>query len=103
MSGQLTSHSSDLRRSSKWYRKVAIELLTGTSVANAWVIYNEYFSSGKKLSITEFKEKVATQLVTGKEEQQVTSGSRHAEVGGKRNEHTLVEAIGPRSKCRKRC
>ena len=55
------------------------------------------------MSITEFKKKVAPQLVTGKEGQQVTSGSRHAEVRGKRNEHTLVEAIGPSSKCRKRC
>ena len=35
MSDQLTSYSSALRRSSKWYRKVAIELLTGTSVVNA--------------------------------------------------------------------
>ena len=67
MSDQLTSYSSALRRSSKWYCEVAIELLTGTSVVNEWVIYNEYFSAGKKLSITEFKEKVATQLVTGKE------------------------------------
>ena len=47
MSDQLTLYSSALRRSSKWYRKVAIELLTGTSVLNAWVIYNEYFSAGK--------------------------------------------------------
>ena len=35
MSDQLTSYSSALRRSSKWYCKVAIELLTGTSVVNA--------------------------------------------------------------------
>ena len=40
MSNQLTSYSSALRRSSKWYRKVAIELLTGTSVVNVWVLGN---------------------------------------------------------------
>ena len=103
MSNQLTSYSSALRRSSKWYRKVAIELLTGTSVVNAWVIYNNYFSAGKKLSITDFKERIATQLITGKDGLQVTSGARHAVAVGKRKEHTLVEASSPSSKCRKRC
>ena len=69
---------------------------------NAWVIYNNYFSVGKKLSITDFKERIATQLITGKDGLQVTSGARHAVVGGKLKEHTLVEASGPSSKCCKR-
>ena len=54
------------------------------------------------MSITDFKERIATQLITGKDGQQVTSGARHAVVGWKCSEHTLVEASGPSSKCRKR-
>ena len=102
MSDQMASYSTALRRSTKWYRKVAAELLTGTSVVNAWTIYNMYYSAGKDLSITEFKEKIATQLVTGKEGEIVKSGSRSASIGGAGHEHTLVESTG-NSKSRKRC
>jgi hypothetical protein len=55
ISDQMTSYSTALRRSTKWYRKVAIELLTGTSVVNAWVIFNKYYSR-TSVSITEFRE-----------------------------------------------
>ena len=43
MSDQMSAYSTPLRRSTKWYRKVAIELLAGTSVVNAWVLYNNYY------------------------------------------------------------
>ena len=37
MSFQISAYSTPLRRSTIWYRKVAIELLAGASVVNAWV------------------------------------------------------------------
>lgn len=37
MSDQMTSYQTALRKTRKWYRKVAFELLTGTTVVNAWV------------------------------------------------------------------
>ena len=34
-SDKMTSYNTALRRSTKWYRKLAIELLTGTAVVNS--------------------------------------------------------------------
>ena len=39
------SYNSALRKTRKWYIKVAIELITGTSVENAWVIYNKFMAT----------------------------------------------------------
>jgi hypothetical protein len=37
----MTSYNTVLRRSMRWYRKLAIELLTGTAVVNAWAVFNQ--------------------------------------------------------------
>lgn len=59
-SDQMTAYSNALRKSMKWYRKIAIELTTGTSVVNAWVLFNKI--NNKKTSITKFKENLCVQL-----------------------------------------
>lgn len=41
LSDQMTSYGSISRKGVKWYRKLAIELLLGMSVVNAWVIHKE--------------------------------------------------------------
>nr|CAH7722402.1 unnamed protein product [Callosobruchus chinensis] len=46
---------------SKWYRKVAFELITGTSVVNALIIFNKINQT--KISVTKFKETVCMQLL----------------------------------------
>jgi len=40
LSDQLAAYSSPVRKSVRWYHKVAIELLMGTSVVNALVVHN---------------------------------------------------------------
>ncbi len=40
MSDQLTSYYTPLQKSKKWCRKLAIELIAGTSVVNDSVLYN---------------------------------------------------------------
>jgi len=100
ISDQMTSYSTALRRSTKWYRKVAIELLTGTSVVNAWVLFNKYYSH-TSVSITEFREQIAMFLVTGSHTERVKSGRRSQIIEGKRGQHTLIEP--PTTKTRKRC
>nr|CAH7713899.1 unnamed protein product [Callosobruchus chinensis] len=60
ISDQMSSYFSVLRKSLKWYRKVCFELLFGTSVVNAWVVYND--AAGSKLSMLNFKEKLARAL-----------------------------------------
>nr|CAI5837936.1 unnamed protein product [Callosobruchus analis] len=60
ISDQMSSYFSVLRKSLKWYRIVCFELLFGTSVVNAWVMYNDAASS--KLSMLNFREKLARAL-----------------------------------------
>ena len=65
-SDQMTCYNLVLRKSTKWYRKLAIELLLGTSIVNAWVIFNQFcLQRRRKLSILEFKESVAMSLISG--------------------------------------
>lgn len=37
----MSAYYSSLRKGLKWYRKVAFELIFGTALVNAWIIYNE--------------------------------------------------------------
>jgi len=50
---QRSSYHSPLRKSMKWYRKVAIEIILSTSVLNAMCLYNKVNKT--KIGITEFK------------------------------------------------
>jgi hypothetical protein len=49
------------RRGNKWYRKLAIELIFGSALVNAFLIYKEV--TQKKIQITEFKELLAVALL----------------------------------------
>ncbi|XP_045454543.1 piggyBac transposable element-derived protein 4-like [Melitaea cinxia] len=62
ISDQMATYGSALRRCTKWYRKLFIEVLWGTSLVNAHFLYNKY-STKKKLTITEFREQVITGLL----------------------------------------
>ena len=65
MSDQLAAYNTSLQKSTKWYRKVAFELLTATCVVNSFVLYNKYFClTKKKMKITEIKEKITTSIYT---------------------------------------
>lgn len=61
MSDQMKSYNSCLRKSLKWYRKLALEILTGTALVNAFVAYQEV--SKNKMSITAFREEVVEGLL----------------------------------------
>lgn len=102
-SDQMTSYNTALRRSTKWYRKLAIELLTGTAVVNAWVLYNQFYSQQKTMGVTEFKECLVMSLITGKMNEEMLPGPKRSDIGGLRSSHSLVEAEGPKLKTRKRC
>ncbi|XP_072392487.1 uncharacterized protein [Diabrotica undecimpunctata] len=55
LSDQIKAYSHCLRRGTKWHRKLTIELLLGSAVVNAFLVYKEV--TQKKLSITDFNEK----------------------------------------------
>lgn len=65
VSDQLASYHSCLRKTVRWYHKVMIEVLLGTSVVNAMILYNEQRRpDGKKpVSITEFRELLCKAMV----------------------------------------
>lgn len=62
VSDQKAAYNTPIRRSIKWYRKIAIELLTNTAVVNAHVVYTHV--TGKKMIITDFREKIVLSLLT---------------------------------------
>ena len=97
MSDQMSSYQSALRKTKKWYRKLALEFITGTSVVNAWVLYNKI--SPKKIKIRQFKDCIVENLMK-RDETPETSAVEECIVP---NSHVLQEAPGPKRVTRKRC
>lgn len=101
ISDQLTSYYTPLRKSKKWYRKLAIELIAGTSVVNACVLYNKYFSD-KPMNLRHFRDSLVLSL-TGSATEILKPGRAASTVAGKRSQHSLEELAGPKKNTRKRC
>lgn len=64
ISDQLSSYHSIHRRSLKWYRKIAFDILLNTAVVNALSVYST--TTGNKMSITKFRESITNSLLTKK-------------------------------------
>ena len=47
LSDQLSTYYTSLRKSVKWYRKVAVELVFGTALVNCYLIYKENYIDSK--------------------------------------------------------
>jgi len=60
-SDQMSAYYTALRKSTKWYKKVEFDLLLGTSVVNAFVIFNELRE--KKIEMIHFREEIINQLL----------------------------------------
>jgi len=61
LSDQMCSYSNPLRRSTKWYRKVALDALLNIAVVNSMVLFNRITSS--KMSVTGFRTSLVEQLI----------------------------------------
>lgn len=61
ISDQVKSYNSSLRKNLKWYRKLAVELLVGTSLVNAFVAFKSI--TNETISITKFRELVMGDLI----------------------------------------
>lgn len=73
LSDQMASYSSALRKTVKWYRKIAIELIFGTSLVNAHFLYKSIQESS--MSITDFKEAIIESLMFPESTQQFSTSS----------------------------
>nr|CAI5863375.1 unnamed protein product [Callosobruchus analis] len=60
VSDQKASYSTAVRRGIKWYRKVAIELLTNTAPVNAHIAYQSV--TKKTINITKFREEITNKI-----------------------------------------
>lgn len=74
LSDQMASYSNTLRKGLKWYRKLAIELLLGLSVVNAFTVYKA--ATNKNINIRTFRERIAKDLLNLTSPQPV-SQSKH--------------------------
>lgn len=61
LSDQMKAYSHCLRRGTKWYRKLALELLFGSAMVNAFIVFKKVTQS--KITITDFKKEVALALL----------------------------------------
>ncbi len=64
LSDQLSAYDTCFRRSIKWYRKVAFELVLGTAIVNSYLIYKENYAASK-VTIPQFRESLVQSLLLG--------------------------------------
>lgn len=107
LSDQLSSYSTSVRKSIRWYHKVATEILLGTSVVNALIVYNKIHE--RKLKITQFRELLVDQML-GLEKQNEsivnepsTSGNKRSKGNTKHYFQETTEKCSRNRRLRKRC
>lgn len=88
VSDQIASYGSTIRKSVKWYRKVAFELLTNTAVVNAFILRKHVTKS--KNSITQLREAISLELMG--------CNKTPSKDPGPTTKHQLVDA-GKRNRC----
>ena len=64
LSDQLSTYYTCLRKSVKWYRKVAFELVFETALVNSYLIYKENYAKSK-VTILQFRESLVRSLLLG--------------------------------------
>nr|CAI5849428.1 unnamed protein product [Callosobruchus analis] len=76
LSDQMSSYSTSLQRSIKWFKKIATELILGASVVNAHQLFKLYKDDASKISITTFKENLCMQLLNVSKQHAYTSAEK---------------------------
>ncbi len=94
ISDQMASYNDVLRKSMKWYRKLAFEMLLHMAVTNSWIVYQEV--CGKTVSILEFRENLIKGLLKITPEVEEVSRPR-ASI------HKLHQVEGTRYSNRRQC
>ena len=106
LSDQMASYNTALRKTIKWYRKIAIELIFGTTLVNAHILYKKINDSN--INITEFREQIIEKLLFGDEEnynEQGTEQSQRASSNRRNNlnTHSYKKKEGPSHTVRRYC
>ncbi|KFB46173.1 piggyBac transposable element-derived protein 4-like protein [Anopheles sinensis] len=109
LSDQMAAFSSPLRKTMKWYRKVAIELLLNTAVLNSYVLYRA--TTGQAMPKTKFREKLVLGLTQKRDSEQrpesiasaSSSSDKHPVTPKNKNKHHLDKKEGIAQKVRRYC
>ena len=75
LSDQLSSYYTCLRRSKKWYQKVAFEMIFGISIVNAYLIYRENYDTSRT-TMLQFRESLVQSLLLGVPYENLKPGPR---------------------------
>ena len=105
LSDQLSTYHTCLRRSAKWYRKVAFELIFGTAVVNSYLIYKENYASSN-IQILQFRESLVRSLLLGMPIEKLKPGPRQQLTSHSKRklaDHRLEEKKGSDRDVRRRC
>lgn len=95
ISDQMSNYNTSLRKSLFWYKKIALELIFGTSLVNSHIVYK--LITNNKISITEFKENLVKHFLL-----QVEPDVERPRLT-RRQRHMLEKMEGDNRKVRKGC
>ena len=105
LSDQLSTYYTSLRKSVKWYRKVAFELVFGTALVNSYLIYKENYAKSKA-TILQFRENLVWSLLLGTPIENLKPGPRQQSASQSKRklaDHKLEEKKGSDRDVRRRC
>lgn len=97
MSDQMSSYSSPLRKTVKWYKKLGVELILNTALVNSWIMYKENKNTNQ--SIVQFRRQLVEYLV----DSGVDKNNCEQQERPKRMKHELLRKEGPVAKLRRFC
>ena len=101
LSDQMSCYYSPLKKTRKWYKKVAFKVIAGTSVVNAWVLCNQYYAP-KTMPIRNFRESIVLALTRGINEEASKPEKSSLNISETLSlEHILVEAEGSKRQSHK--
>lgn len=95
LADQLASYSTPLRKSIRWYKKIALDMLLNISLINAYVLYQSVCKT--KIKVTDFRIAVLKSFYANLQVDE-PDPSRP-----KRKKHVLVKLDGPSRKTRRNC
>ena len=96
LSDQLSAYYTCLRRSIKWYQKVAFELIFGTSIVNSYLIYKENYATDNVI-ILWFRKSLVRSLLLSVPSDNLKPGPREQSISylkRKLADHKLEEKKG---------
>lgn len=95
LSDQMSSYTTPLRKTIKWPKRLAMELLLNTAVVNSYILYK--LTTKKKITVVQFRTALVEYLV------HTEDSGISAPAKPRRLKHELKKKQGLASACRKYC